>query len=380
MFRFFCMRNFIIILFSAFLLSVAVSCGHAVPDTVTAGNNLYARGFSLSDCDGYKILDIRNPWDTLRLLHRYLLVPKGAAIPDSMPQGTLLRTPLGRVAVYASQHCAVMSRLGVEGNVAGICDAYYVADTVVKKRLKQGEIVDLGSSFLPDMERLVSLSAEAIILSPYKDGSYGKTGELGIPLVEIADYMENSPLARAEWIKVFGALFDCGALADSAFSVTCSRYDSLAAMAAVAVERPTLFCELKTGGVWYQPCGESYMAALYRDAGIDYLWSDTPGTGSLSLSFEEVLSRAVHADLWVFKYADETRDRRLSDLAREFAPYSGFDAFKNGGVWGCNSVKSPFFEDLAVSPDRVLHDFMLMAHPELFSADDTAFYFKRLEK
>ena len=345
-----------------------------------AGGNRYARGFSLSDCGGYKILDIRNPWDTVRLLHRYLLVPKDAVLPDSMPDGTLLRTPLGRVAVYASQHCAVMGRLGAVGSVAGICDAYYVADTAVKSRLGSGEIADLGSSFLPDMERLVSLSAEAIILSPYKDGSYGKAGELGIPLVEIADYMENTPLARAEWIKVFGELFGCAGMADSLFSATCSRYDSLAAMAKGADSRPTLFGELKTGGVWYQPCGGSYMAALYRDAGIDYLWSDTPGTGSLSLSFEEVLSRAARADLWVFKYADETRDRRLSDLYREFAPYAEFDAFNNGGVWGCNSVKYPFFEDLAVSPDRVLRDFMLMAHPELFSADDTTCYFKRIEK
>lgn len=326
------------------------------------------------------MLDIRNPWDTLRLLHRYLLVPKGAELPDGMPDGTVLRTPLGRVAVYASQHCAVMSRLGVEWNVAGICDAYYVADTAVKERLKKGEIVDLGSSFLPDMERLVSLSAEAVILSPYKDGSYGKAAELGIPLVEIADYMENSPLARAEWIRVFGALFGCRELADSLFTETCNRYNALVGMAAGVEKRPTLFSELKTGGVWYQPCGGSYMAALYRDAGIDYLWSDTPGTGSLSLSFEEVLARAVDADLWVFKYADERRDRRLSDLAREFAPYAGFEAFKNGGVWGCNSVKYSYFEDLAVSPELVLRDFMLMAHPELFSSEDTTCYFKRLEE
>lgn len=374
------MRKSVIILFSVFLLAAAVSCGRPASGVETGGGNLYARGFAVSERDGYKILDIRNPWDTLRLLHRYILVPKGEPLPDAMPEGTLLRTPLGRVAVYASQHCAVMSRLSVEGNVAGICDAYYVADTAVKGRLKRGEIVDLGSSFLPDMERLVSLSAEGIILSPYKDGSYGKAAELGIPLVEIADYMENTPLARAEWIKVFGLLFGCEERADSLFALTCGRYDSLVQMAAVVERRPTLFGELKTGGVWYQPCGESYMAALYRDAGIDYLWSDTPGTGSLSLSFEEVLARAVHADLWVFKYADETRDRRLSDLAREYAPYSGFDAFRNGGVWGCNSVKYPYFEDLAVAPDRILRDFMLMAHPELFPAGDTTCYFKRLER
>lgn len=374
------MRNFAIILVSVVFLIVAFSCGHRPGKVVMEGNNLYAKGFSLYERDGYKILDIRNPWDTAHLLQRYLLVPKEAELPSLLPSGTLLRTPLERVAVYASQHCAVMSRLGAEKNVAGICDAYYVADTAVKKRLERGEIVDLGSSFLPDVERLVSLSAEAVILSPYKDRSYGKAGELGIPLVEIPDYMENSPLARAEWIKVFGALFGCGDLADSLFSVTCSRYDALAVMAAGVEKRPALFSELKTGGVWYQPCGGSYMATLYRDAGIDYLWSDTPGTGSLSLSFEEVLARAVHADLWVFKYADEKRDMKLSDLEREFAPYTGFDAFKNGSVWGCNSVKYSYFEDLAVSPERVLRDFMLMAHPELFSEGDTTCYFKRLEK
>ncbi|MEG1999488.1 MAG: ABC transporter substrate-binding protein, partial [Bacteroidales bacterium] len=126
--------------------------------------------------------------------------------------------------------------------------------------------------------------------------------------------------------------------------------------------------------------GGSYMAALYNDAGINYLWRERSETGSVALSFEEVLERAAHADLWIFKYGRENENMTLSLLKEEFAPYSNFDAFKKGNVWGCNGLKVSFYEDLPVHPDRALRDLLMIAHPELFSKNDTTLYFKHLAK
>ncbi|MEG1573755.1 MAG: ABC transporter substrate-binding protein [Bacteroidales bacterium] len=375
------MRNLIVCFISVLFF---VACrGGAVgsgADVALASANSYAKGFTVSVNDGYTVVDVINPWDTLKVLHRYVLVPKSASLPDSLPEGTLLRTPLKRVAVYAALHCGVIKELGVIDNVVGICDAYYVADTMIKARISSGKIANLGDSFVPDIEKIIELQPEAVILSPYRDGSYGKVSQLGVPLVEFADYMENTPLSRTEWIKFMGLLFGKEYEADSVFIDTERRYKELAKIGSCVKIRPTLFAEMKTGSVWYQPGGGSYMAALYNDAGINYLWRERSETGSVALSFEEVLERAAHADLWIFKYGRENENMTLSLLKEEFAPYSNFDAFKKGNVWGCNGLKVSFYEDLPVHPDRALRDLLMIAHPELFSKNDTTLYFKHLAK
>lgn len=373
------MRKVVIFFISVlFLVSCRGGGSGQGADAVKNSANSYARGFTVSDGDGYKVVDVINPWDTLKILHRYVLVPKSAQLPDSLPEGTLIRTPLERAAVYAGLHCGAINELGGLDNVVGICDVYYVADTLIKGRVKSGRIADLGDSFVPDVEKIIELQPEAIILSPYQNGSYGKVAQLGIPLVEFADYMENVPLARTEWIKFMGLLFGKEQAADSIFKDTEARYKELSALGSQVKSRPTMFAEMKTGSVWYQPGGGSYMAALYKDAGMDFLWKDRPETGSVALSFEEVLERAAHADLWLFKYSDEKGDMTISSLKKEYAPYSNFDALKKGNVWGCNGVRVTFYEDLPIHPDRILRDLLIVSHPELFSEKDTTVYFKRL--
>ncbi|MBR2474987.1 MAG: ABC transporter substrate-binding protein [Bacteroidaceae bacterium] len=344
--------------------------------TIPASND-YAQGFAVAEFDNYKVVEVRNPWDTLKILQRYILVPKGCELPDKIPHGTIIRTPISRAVVYASLHCGMIKELRKSEAIAGICDVHYNADSTLKNRVKRGEIADLGSSFLPDIEKIISVSPEIIILSPYKDRDEDKLSQLGIPIVEMADYMESVPLARTEWLKFISMLFDCEEVADSIFETTKKEYLRLSEIGRSVTHKPTLFCELKTGGVWYQPGGESYMAQLYRDAGIDYLWSDNSNKGSISLSFEEVFSRASNADLWFIKYADES-DKTLKSLANEYALYDKFKPYKNKSVWGVNALKVPFYEEMPLYPHYVLRDLMIVAHPEMFDKSETMRYFKKL--
>lgn len=367
-------RQVVYILF----LMLFVACSKKESDMTIPASNDYAQGFAIEKFDEYTVVEVRNPWDTLKILQRYILLPKSADLCDEMPEGVIVRTPIASAAVYASLHCGMIKELGKAEAITGICDVHYNADLDLKRRVDEGEVADLGSSFLPDVEKIISIAPEVIIVSSYKDKGEDKVSRLGIPVIEMADYMESVPLARTEWIKFLSMLFDCESVADSLFNETVTQYNALVERVRDVKHRPTLFCELKTGGVWYQPGGESYMAQLYRDAGIDYLWSDNKDKGSISLSFEDVFACSADADLWIMKYADE-RDKTLESLKSEYPPYENFGSYKSGNVWGVNALKVPFYEEMPLYPQYVLRDLMLIAHPEIFTASDTTRYFKKLK-
>ncbi len=197
---------------AALLLAAMIfSCGGSGGRT-TDGESVgmrYARYLSISDCGSYTVADITNPWDTARLLHRYILVPQDSPLPQDIPQGTLVRTPIDRIIVYSSVHASIIDALGASDRIAGVCEPEYMTCRAVLDGVAEGRITDCGSSVSPSIERIAGAGGQVIIASPFQNGSYGAAGKLGIPIIEAADYMENDPLGRTEWIRLFGLLLDC---------------------------------------------------------------------------------------------------------------------------------------------------------------------------
>lgn len=338
----------------------------------------YADGFSINHRPGYIEVKVRDPWDTTRFLQNYILVRKDSPLPASLPEGTIVRTPVSRVAVYSSVHCSMLGRLGNLADIAGVCESHYIAIPDIKKGILENRIADLGESYAPDIEKIIDLNPDIIIASPFQNTSYGKVEKLGIPIVECSDYMEPTPLGRAEWIRFLGLFFDKELLSDSIFRETESSYLALKEKVAREAKRPTVVSEMKTGPVWYVPGGNSYMARLFADAGADYFWKDVPQTGSLSLSFESVFNKARQADFWLVKY-NRAEDMTLGDLKKDYATNANFEAFKKGNVWGSNSAKVPFYEEVPLHPDYLLEDFIRIFHPGLLPGDSLR-YFKLLKR
>lgn len=158
-------------------------------DTLTAGADL----LTLVDCGSYVVADIKNPWDSTRLLQRYVLVPDSAGNPEGLPEGTVVRTPLRNSLVYSGVHAGAIRDLGAIDAVRGVADAGYFTVAEVKAGLKSGAVMDVGSSMSPDIERVTVLGPDAILASPYQNSSYGLIERLGIPIIECADYMESTP-------------------------------------------------------------------------------------------------------------------------------------------------------------------------------------------
>jgi len=356
------------------MLLCVTGCRHTTDksnDPQTTSTYRHARLLCVSEHEGYTLATIANPWKDGAILHRYILVSADSALPEGLPEGTVVRTPLQRALVYSSVHTGLLKEMGAQNAVAGIVDAQYFKDNFIKQGLKDGTIADCGSSFSPTIEKVIALHPDAILLSPYQDASYGQITQLDVPIIECADYMEYTPLGRAEWMRFYGKLFGCETAADSLFSTVADAYNGIAQRAASFAERPTVLTEMVINGIWNLPGGQSYMARIIHDAGGQYLWEDDDHTGSLSLDFNTVLAKAKNAQFWFIKW---TKIQRLEDVKGAYELNSHFDAYKQGRVYVCDTDNSGFFDIVPFHPDLLLKEFAAILHPDLDSTYVPRFY------
>lgn len=364
-----------------FMLLLAVSCGDKSAADAVDGNGVVMHHSSLlaiTDCDGYTVVDVKNPWGN-GLLGRYILVPKASAMPDVLPKGVVLRTPLERSILFSGVHAVLFEELGVESSVAGVCDARYLYSDIIAKGVVDGTVVDCGSSLNVNAEKIMQVAPDGIFVLPYENGGYGKLENLPFPLVECADYMEASPLGCAEWVRFYGRLMGRAAECDSLFDSVRREYLSLCDAVKAGGTRPKLMCELKSSSAWYVPAGESTMGRLYSDAGADYLFSSFAGSGSLPFSFEKVLSMAADADVWLFKYNSPV-DVTYSSLLSDYAGYAHFKPFKERAVYACNTHRKNIFEQVTFHPERLLKELAALFNPAVFPNYECVYYEKLREE
>lgn len=341
---------------------VLSSHGQSITDSV-----YYATGYSVRHYDNYTQVDVRDPWDTTKLLQRYLLVDRNSAsLPSGMPSGTVVKVPINNIIVYTSVHISIIGQLGGIERVAGVCEPRYIDSPIIQERLQRGIVADIGEATAPNVEKIIDMGAEVIIASPFKDAGFGPAEKLGIPIIQGADYMEPHPLGRAEWIRFYGMLLGQEQVADSIFHATEKEYNSLKELAAGISEKPSVLSEKRYGGQWFVPGGESFIGTLYNNAGGDYIFKELSGSGSIPLSFEAVLDKAIHADIWILKY-NSTVDLTYDELRSEYTPYENFDAFKKRRIYGCNTGKIAYYEEVPMHPQWLLKDYIWIFHPELLS-------------
>lgn len=361
-------RNSFLICTVVVLLLASCRGGSRATSVLAEGDTIplrYADNLTIVSYPDYTVATLRNPWDTLRTLHTYILAPSDKPLPASLPEGTVVRTPLSKSVIYSSVHCGLVEKLGALNSIGGICDLKYIKLPAITEGCAKGTIVDCGDGMNPDMEKIIDLHPDAILLSPFENsGGYGRIEKLNIPIIECADYMETSALGRAEWMRFYGLLFGVAPAADSLFAEVDSCYRALKMRAALSSVSLSIVSELKSGSAWYVPGGRSTIGRIFRDACGRYVFADDEHSGSVPLAFETVFDKAGEADVWTIKY-NRDRDMTYSDLKADFIGYTGFKAFKQRNIYGCNTAKVPFYEETPFRPDYLLADLIQILHPEI---------------
>ena len=370
------MRRVLFILLTALL----VSCGgRQTTASQEAGDTVvfkYATQLSIVRHKDYTEVVVKNPWKEGKILHSYLL------IPDSIdPQGispsstsTIVRTPLRRSVMFTTVHCAMLMSFGCEQSIAGVADLKYIKIPWIHEQVKAGRITDVGEGMSPVVEKIIDQRPDALFLSPFENsGGYGRLEEIGIPIIECAEYMEPSPLARAEWLRFYGMLFGCEARADSLFAVVDNSYNALKGL--FTTVNKTVLLDKVTGSVWYVPGGRSTIGQMIQDAGGNYPWADDDHSGSVSLPFEAVLEKAGEADVWLFRYSSD-HEITPDELLSEHHGYDQFKAFRSGEIYGCDVERSLFYEESPFRPDWLLGDYIHILHPDIPNLPPLRYYKK----
>lgn len=394
------------IIFGALVVLLVVACQGGKTASGEGGDTLQMKYAELLTIvkhnDGtYTEAIIENPWKKGTTLHKYILVPKGkegdetvARLKDDIRENATLqmgshcdivRTPLESNVVFTAPHCQLMYELGCKNAITGVCDKDYINIPDIKERVKLSDgkastsdtdkvIIDCGSSMQPDIERIIALKPEGLLISPFENsGGYGKLDKLHIPIIETADYMETSPLGRAEWMKFYGLLFKSEERSDSLFSSIEKEYLALKAEAAKLPQGLSILTERKMGSVWYVPGGKSTMGILLKDANAKYIFADDTHSGSLAYGPERILSKGTQVDVWAFKYFGG-KALSKNDLLAEYEGYKVLKAFNSNSIYQVDTSTQPYFELTSFHPEILLREFIILAHPKATQFGKLRFY------
>ncbi len=342
----------------------------------------FAERFTLEKKEGLTQLTIINPWQGARNFSQvYFLAGAGAKIPQGIESSAIIRTPVKRVIAMSTTYLSMIAALGETDKIIGISGSSLLFDEHLKNAVRSGKIADVGYDDNLNIETIIRLKPDIVMaygIGGESSGIIGKLKDLGIKVLINADYLENDPLGKTEWIKVFGALFSKENKADSLFSAIALQYDSLKrAVNGKIVRRPLVMLGLPWKDTWYISPGNSYIGRLISDAGGDYIWKETISETSLPYGLENVWMKAMKAEYWLNISTVSTSreiltvDVRLGDLP----------PFKNGNLYNNNNRVSEnggidYWESGNMKPQIILRDLAAILHPGLFPGYKYYYYRK----
>ena len=340
------------------------------PDTSFSAK--YAKLFKIGRVLGHRAVLVIDPWDSTRVWSRYILIQRKEKI--SVPKGYILvYQPVRTVATTSSTLFSHLQGLGCMNRLTGVSDTAYIINPLVKFRIRKELITEIGIGNQIHDEQLIACDPDLAFFSLFPGLDFNKYEKVGIKVLPLADYLEATPLGRAEWIKFTGVFLGKEKEADSLFKETETNYLKIKDMAPQTANRPQIFDGMMDGSTWYVSAARSYMACLYKDAGLDYVFVDKEGTGSVPLGFEEILNRTGDADYWrILKGGSVLNDR--NDLLKLDSRYQLLGVFRKGKILYCNVSQVPLYEEGNSRPDLILADLLFLTHPELNPGYQPVYY------
>ena len=328
------------------------------------------------------VLRIINPWQGSGNINlTYYLLKRGSAIPEGIDTTLLIFVPLKKIICMSTTHTAMISALGEEASIAGVSGTGFVFSESLNVKIDEGFIKDVGYEASLNNELILKISPDLIMMYGIGGESAGyvnKIRELGVKVMFNADYLETDPLGKAEWIRLFGALYCKENMADSIYRSEVEQYEKLKDYIGINISsRPEVLLGLPYKDTWYISPGNSYISRIISDAGGNYLWKDMESEISMPLGIENVYLHAMSADFWL----NIGTAKKRNDIAAVDHRLASLPCFKNGNLF--NNINrmnlsggNDYWENGTTHPHLVLKDIATILHPELFGDDELYFYRK----
>lgn len=333
----------------------------------------YAKGFQIEDKDGVQLLSIQNPFNSKSKATEYALVKREDPAPEGFSNDRIIRIPIRSIAVTSNLHVGAISRLDAADFLVAVGDADQIYSESVKKRFLEGDITEIQKGASLNVEKIIALQPDVLMVTGSPEEGLDKYSGIidsGIPVILNSEWMENTPLGRAEWVKLVAALTDRLNFAAHQFAMVESTYlDFAEKVKASGSPKPGVLLGNEFQGTWHMPGGNSFMGRLLEDAGANYHWQSIDQTGGIPLNYESVYPIALEADVWLNIYLP-TPDAGKKELLAMDSRYADFKSVKNGQLYSFNNRvasngANDYWESSALRPDLLLMDFIHILHPNL---------------
>ena len=367
---------------------LAVACQHDIYQGNSAAEQAgkpigraalkYAKGFSIVYYKNFKQVNIYNYEGKNKDTAQYILIKRGGIIPDGFPNAQIIETPVRSIIGMSSMHVALIDFAEADAVLTGLGNLKYASAAKVREYIKAGKIKEVGQETNLNNEMVLTMHPDLMMAVGNvhaKVNRFNVLTKAGIPVIQNSEFLESTPLGRAEWVKLMAVLVDKEELVNKKFNAVDVEYNRLVKLAEKTATKPHVITGMPIKGTWYMPQGNSYLTHFLHDAGGFSKWSHEEGIGTLPLSFEMVAPEALNADYWlnigyVSSKADMTgRDSRFAD----------FKPFKTGHVYNFNKKindagANDYWESGAVNPQLVLSDLIKILHPELLPGHQLIYY------
>jgi iron complex transport system substrate-binding protein len=338
----------------------------------------YAQGFDIVLENGVKKLIIKAAYQNSKSIYEYEIRPKTAEKSDS--KNNVIYVPIKKIVVTSTTHIPMVELLNEEEAILGFPHAKYVSSEKTRVLIDAGKITEIGKENALNTEILLDLNPEIVVGYSVSsaDKSLTTVKKAGINVIYNGDWLEETPLGRAEWIKFFGVLFDKEEQASRIFKEIEKNYVAAKSIAMKAIVKPTVLSgAIMSKDIWNLPAGESFVANYLKDANLEYLWKNSEGKGSLSLSFESVFEQGKNADFWIAPGYFSSKEQLLNSNQI----YAEFNAFKNDKIYTPTLKKGKtggviYYELAPTRPDLVLKDIIKITHPNLLPNYTLSFFEK----
>ncbi len=381
------MRNIVELFCLWIVAAMFVSCGGGGNTRLEDyGQKLYdpryALDFTINGADGNEnvIITVSNPWQGADSVTSRLFISRNGEKAPADFDGQVLEGNAQRIVVMSSTHIAMLDAIGETDRIVGVSGLDYISNSKIRSR--RDSIADVGYEGNIDYELLLSLNPDIVLLYGVNGANpmVGKLEELGIPYMYVGDYLEESPLGKAEWMVALAEIVGKRAEGEKTFADIPVRYNALkeSVQKSDNADRPEVMLNIPYGDSWFMPSTAGYMATLINDAGADYVYKKNNGNSSVPVSIEEAYRLASQSDFWL----NVGTAANLEELRVACPKFTDTKCFTGGSVFNNTLRMNPsggndFYESAVVCPDILLRDLVKIFHPELVKEDFV--YYRQLK-
>ena len=341
----------------------------------------YAKGFEVNYFNGYKQIIVKYPWKNAKKPINYILVKDSSFIPKNIQTNDIVIVgSIKNIAVISTTYISFIELLHQSQSIAAVSDISYVYSENIHQLYDEKKIQNVGYDVNLNYEKLLACNSKILFtygIEQAKDET--KLQNLGIKRVYVSEYLEENPLAQAEWLLFFAAFYDQEESAKVIFDSIDKRYTTLKNTANSYKEKPIVMCNLPFKGNWYLPGGASIAAQLIRDAGANYVFNENQETGGVNVPFEKAYMMANTADYFIHLNSCINKH----EVCNDFPMIKNLKAYKLNHLYNNNlrindQLANDFWESGIVQPDKILADLIGIFH-STSTKNYSPVYYRKIE-